>query len=83
MVWAHKNSLAPPLFIEVHVSSEDRERSGIRVLGEFILPLFMILILYFQIIPTVWYFFFLIKKYAIKSKPIVILQFDNIGNNLV
>jgi len=46
------------LFIEVPVPSQESERSCICVLGVSILPLSTILVLYFETVPTVWYFIF-------------------------
>jgi hypothetical protein len=39
--WAYKTSLTPPCFIEVVVSSQDRQLSCICVLQEFILSMFL------------------------------------------
>jgi hypothetical protein len=62
----HKTSLAPPLCIEVPVPSLESDRSRICVLGV------SILIFYFGIVPTAWYFvlFFnskLLQKYYVSN----------------
>ena len=49
-------SLTPSYIIEVPVPSQEIERSRICVLGVSILHLFTILILDFEIVPTMWYF---------------------------
>ena len=59
-VWAHRTSLYPTLFIEMPVPCKECERSCIGVLQISILPLSTILIFNFEIVPTVWYFLFLI-----------------------
>jgi len=46
------------LFIEVSVPSQERELPCICVLGISILPLIIIILLDFGIVPTVWYFAF-------------------------
>ena len=60
LVWVHKMNLTPPLFIEVPVPT--RIVSGhvlmCYALWVSILPLSMILIFDFRIVPTVWNFFF-------------------------
>jgi len=59
LVWVYKINLTPPLFLEVPVPIIESERSCISVLRVSILPLWMILIFDFRIVPTVWNFFFL------------------------
>ena len=55
-VWAHKTSLTPLLFIEVPVPRPEFGRSCICVIGLSISPLSKVLIFYFGIVPTMWYF---------------------------
>ena len=57
LVWVHKINLTPPLSIEIPVPIIESERSCISVLRVSILPLSMILIFDFRIVPTVWNFF--------------------------
>ena len=54
-VWADKNSLTPPHFIEVSVPSPESERTYICVRGS-IFPLSMIFHLDCGSVSTVWYF---------------------------
>ena len=55
-VWAHKTSLTLPLFIDVPVQNQESERSCILyVKGVSILPLSIILIFDFGIVPIVCY----------------------------
>ena len=49
----HKTCLAPPLFTEVPVLSQESERSCIGVLGEWILPLSVIFVYDFGTVLTV------------------------------
>ena len=55
-VWAHKTSLTPLLFIEVPAPRPEFGRSCICVIGLSISPLSKVLIFYFGIVPTMWYF---------------------------
>ena len=55
-VLTHKSSLTPPLFLEVPVTSHEREQSCICFLVVSILLLSAILIVVFGIVSTVWYF---------------------------
>ena len=50
-VWAHKASLTSPLFIEMPVSIQERERYGLSILH-----LSAIFLLHFGTVSTVWYY---------------------------
>ena len=58
-VWIHKTSLMRPLVIEVHVLSQKSERSCICVLEVSIWSLSVVLIIYFGLVPTEWFDFFI------------------------
>ena len=53
--WPIKTSFTPPLCIEVHVQSQESERSSSHVLGVSIFPDSTIFLLDFKTVPTVWY----------------------------
>ena len=71
-VWTLRTSLTPPHFIKVPVPSQESERSCIRMLRVSILPrstilifcncsdsvAFLVFLLDFGTVPTVWYFLF-------------------------
>jgi hypothetical protein len=64
VVKAHTIRLTPQFsFPEVSVPSQENEQLCICVSGVSILPLSTILIFYFGIVPTVWYFLFFLFYY--------------------
>ena len=66
-IWAHKTSAFPGLFIDMHVPTQECERSCICILGVSILPLPTIFIFDFGIVPTMWYSLFFIL-FQLKSQ---------------
>jgi hypothetical protein len=56
-IWAHKCSLTPSYFIEVHVPSQESERSCISELRVSGFPLFPLFLFEFGTAPTVWWIF--------------------------
>ena len=63
--WAHIISSSPPPFIEVPVPSQRSKGSYICVLGVSTLPLYMISLLDFGTVLTVWYFLLFILSLSI------------------
>ena len=58
LMWTHKISINPPLFIEVPVPSQESERPCICVLEESIVTVSVVFLLHFGIVTTVWSIFF-------------------------
>ena len=56
-VWTDKNSLNPPLFIEVPVYQARKVSGHVFFCRVSILPLSTIFLLEFETVPTLWYFF--------------------------
>jgi hypothetical protein len=65
-VWIHQTSLTLVLFIEVPAPRQQSERSWFCVLWVSISPLSTILIFYFGIVLTVWYFIVFILLFSVK-----------------
>ena len=72
LMWTHKISINPPLFIEVPVPSQESEWPCICVLEESIVTVSVVFLLHFGIVTTVWFIFF--PFYYIYTNYITIMR---------